>query len=223
MAGTLSSDLLSRLAGGPAQQIAQRLGITPSQASTAIGAALPLLLGALGRNASQPQGAESLFGALKEHRDRDIGGVLDSAMEGQAQGPQILGHMFGARQPRAEQAVGQATGLGQDKAGMLLRWLAPIAMAYLAKRMFDMRHPAQSPSPSQPQAGVADTDTGLPTPSPQVLGDVLQHEAKQVGGQHGGLLGAVLDRDGDGDVDFSDLLKAGGSLLGGAAGNSRTL
>ena len=215
MAGTLSSDLLSRLAGAPAQQIAQRLGITPSQASTAIGAALPLLLGALGRNASQPSGAESLFGALKEHRDRDIDGVLDSAIEGQAQGPQILGHMFGARQPRAEQAVGQATGLGQDKAGMLLRWLAPIAMAYLAKRMFDMRH-----APSQ--AGDADTDTGLATPSPQVLGDVLQHEAAQARMQHGGLLGAVLDRDGDGDVDFSDLLKAGGSLLGAGAGSPRT-
>lgn len=223
MAGTLSSDLLSRMAGQPAQQIAQRLGITPSQASTAIGAALPLLLGALGRNASQPQGAESLFGALKEHRDRDIGGVLDSAMEGQAQGPQILGHMFGARQPRAEQAVGQATGLGQDKAGMLLRWLAPIAMAYLAKRMFDMRHPAQGQAQSQSQASSAGNDAGLATPSPQVLGDVLQHEAKQAGSQHGGLLGAVLDRDGDGDVDFSDLLKAGGSLLGGGAGSSRTL
>jgi hypothetical protein len=219
MAGPLSTDLLSRLAGAPAQQIAQRLGITPSQASTAIGAALPLLLGALGRNASQAQGAESLFGALKEHRDRDIGGVLDSAMEGQAQGPQILGHKFGARQPRAEQAVGQATGLGQDKAGMLLRWLAPIAMAYLAKRMFDMRHPAEPPSQMQ----AAGTDTGLATPSPQVLGDVLQHEAKQAGPQHGGLLGAVLDRDGDGDVDFSDLLKAGGSLLGGGAGTSRSL
>lgn len=214
MAGTLSSDLLSRLSGAPAEQIAQRLGISPAQAGTAIGAALPLLLGALGRNASQPQGAESLFGALKDHRERDIGGVLDAALQGQAQGPQILGHMFGARQPRAEQAVGQATGIGQDKAGMLLRWLAPIAMAYLAKRMFDKRNPPAGQSQAQAQAG--DTATGMATPSPQVLGDVLQQETRQAGQQHAGLLGAVLDRDGDGDVDFSDLLRAGGSLLGGA-------
>jgi hypothetical protein len=33
----------------------------------------------------------------------------------------------------------------------------------------------------------------------------------------------VLDRDGDGDVDFNDLLKAGGSILGGGARPSRTL
>ncbi|MGN6111764.1 MAG: DUF937 domain-containing protein [Luteimonas sp.] len=220
MAGTLSSDLLSRLAGAPAEQIAQRLGITPSQASTAIGAALPLLLGALGRNASQPQGAESLFGALKEHRERDIGGVLDAAMQGEAQGPQILGHMFGARQPRAEQAVGQATGIGRDKAGMLLRWLAPIAMAYLAKRMFSMRHPPQAATSQADGAGAA---TGTATPSPQVLGEVLHHETQQASRQHGGLLGAVLDRDGDGDVDFSDLLKAGGSILGAGTGASRSV
>jgi hypothetical protein len=51
-----------------------------------------------------------------------------------------------------------------------------------------------------------------------VLGDILGQEHQRVsqqGGAAGGLLGAVLDRDGDGDVDFSDLLKAGGSILGG--------
>jgi hypothetical protein len=51
-----------------------------------------------------------------------------------------------------------------------------------------------------------------------VLGDILGQEHQRVsrqGGTAGGLLGAVLDRDGDGDVDFADLLKAGGSILGG--------
>ena len=212
MAGTLSSDLLSRLSGAPAQQIAQRLGVTPAMANGAISAALPLLLGALGRNASQPQGAQDLFGALKEHQDRDIDGTLDAALGGDAQGPQILGHMFGSRQPRAERAVGQVAGIGQDKAGMLLRWLAPVAMAYLAKKTFDMRNP----TPAQESER---TDTGQATPSPQVLGDVLQQETRHVEQGSGGLLGAVMDRDGDGDVDFSDLLKAGGSLLGGGLGS----
>ena len=52
-----------------------------------------------------------------------------------------------------------------------------------------------------------------------LLGDVLQQETRQVEHGSGGLLGAVMDRDGDGDVDFSDLLKAGGSLLGGGRGS----
>ena len=35
------------------------------------------------------------------------------------------------------------------------------------------------------------------------------------GGLGGGLLNAVLDQNGDGKLDLSDLLKIGGSLLGG--------
>ncbi|WP_159016098.1 DUF937 domain-containing protein [Cognatiluteimonas profundi] len=208
MTTPLSSDLANTLEGGPAQQIAQHLGITPSQASAAIGAALPLLLGALGRNASQPQGAQSLYGALqRDHSGQDVGNVLGSVLGGGGQGSQILGHVFGDRTPRAEQAVGQTTGIGQDKAHVLLRWLAPIAMAYVAKRMFDRRQAAASDASTAPSAAAP--------ASPQVLSDVLGQEAEHAQRQSGGLLGAVLDRNGDGTVDFSDLLKAGGSVLGG--------
>jgi hypothetical protein len=209
MTTPLSSDLATTLQGGPAQQIAQHLGITPSQASAAIGTALPLLLGALGRNASQPQGAQSLYGALqRDHAGQDLDNVLGSVLGGGGQGSQILGHVLGDRTPRAEQAVGQTTGIGQDKAHVLLRWLAPIAMAYVAKRVFDRRHPTAS------DTAAAAATTPAPA-SPQVLSDVLGQEAEHAQHQSGGLLGAVLDRNGDGNVDVSDLLKAGGSVLGG--------
>lgn len=205
---SLTNDLSSQLQGAPLQQIAQQLGVDPSQANAAIGAALPLLMGALGRNASQPQGAQALFGALqKDHAGLDIGSVLGSVLGGGGQGQQILGHVLGDREPRAEQALGQATGLGGDKANMLLRWLAPIVMAYLAKRMFDQRQGATAPA----------ADNGG-TASPQVLGDILGQENQRIGqqgGLGGGVLSAVLDKDGDGDVDLSDLMKVGQSVLGG--------
>jgi hypothetical protein len=38
---------------------------------------------------------------------------------------------------------------------------------------------------------------------------------QQQGGLGGGLLGSLLDQDGDGEVGLGDLLKMGGSLLGG--------
>ena len=102
MTTALSDDLLSQLQGGPLQQMSQQLGIEPAQASAAIGAALPLLLGALGRNTAQPQGAQALFGALqKDHAGLDIGSVLGSVLGGGGQGGEILGHIFGGRQPRA--------------------------------------------------------------------------------------------------------------------------
>lgn len=203
---SLTDDLSSQLQGAPLQQMAQQLGIDPSQANAAVGAALPLLMGALGRNASQPQGAEALFGALqKDHAGLDLGSVLGSVLGGGGQGQEILGHVLGNRTPRAQQALGQATGLGGDKVNMLLRWLAPIVMAYLAKRMFENR---------QDGAAVAAGNGGA---SPQVLGQILGQEQQRIGqqgGLGGGMLGAVLDKDGDGDVDLSDLMKVGQSVLG---------
>lgn len=203
MSNALTDDVYSQLEGAPLRQMAQQLGIGPTQMAGAVSAALPLLLGALGRNASQPQGAEALFGALqKDHAGMDIGNVLGAVLGGgaaQGDGGKILGHVFGGRQPRAEQALGQATGLGGDRAGMLLKMLAPIVLAYLAKRMFEQRQAANAATP-------------------QVLGEVLGQEEQRVsqqGGLGSGVLGAVLDQDGDGQLGLGDLLKIGGGLLGG--------
>ncbi len=199
----LTDDLFSQLSGPALQQISQQLGASPAQTSGAIAAALPMILGAMGRNAAQPGGAEALFGALG--RDHNSGGglgdILGAVLGGQ-QGRQTdglgqLGHIFGSQLPRAESGLGQATGLGGDKAQMLLKILAPIVMTYLAKRTFGGQQEAASP---------------------QALGGILGQEQAQVreaGGLGGGLLGAVLDQDGDGQLGLGDLLKIGGGLLGG--------
>ncbi len=203
MSDTITDDIYTQLEGQPLQKISQQLGIGPAQMAGAISAALPLLIGALGRNASQGDGANALYGALqKDHRGLYLGNVLGSVLGGGGQGNDILGHIFGGRQPRAEQGLGQATGLGSDKAGMLLRVLAPIVMAYLAKRTFEQRPSGQ----------------GEAEATPQVLGRELGQEHQRVsqqGGLGGGLLGAVLDRDGDGQIGIGDLLKMGGEALGG--------
>ena len=74
---TITDELFSQLEGAPMQQVAQQLGIGRSQAAGAISTALPLLLGALGKNASQPQGAQALHAALQNHAGGgDITSVL---------------------------------------------------------------------------------------------------------------------------------------------------
>jgi hypothetical protein len=51
--------------------------------------------------------------------------------------------------------------------------------------------------------------------TPSGLGGVLGQEAQRIGQSGaGGLLGAVLDRDGDGKLGIGDLLKVGEGLLG---------
>lgn len=196
-------DLYSQLEGQPLRQLSQQLGVGPAQMASAVSAALPLLIGALGRNATQGNGADALYGALeKDHRGLDLGSVLGSVLGGGGRGDDILGHIFGDKQPRAAQGLGQASGLGSDKAAALLRALAPLVMAYLARRMFQN-------GGTGPRAG---------TSTPQVLGRELGEEQQRVsrqGGVGGGLLGAVLDRDGDGQLGLGDLVRIGSEMMGG--------
>ena len=209
MAESLTDQLFDQLNGAPLRQISQQLGVGQAQTAGAISAALPLLLGALGRNASEPQGADALFGALQnDFAGADVGNILGAVLGGgnapsrQTNGAGILGHIFGGQQPRAEASLGQATGLGGDKAGQLMKILAPIVLAYLARQMFQGR-----------QAGGTSSD-----PTAQLLGSILGQEQQQVrqqGGLGGGLLGAVLDQDGDGQLGLGDILRIGGGLLGG--------
>src|SRR3546814_15083446 len=80
-------------------------------------------------------------------------------------------------------------------------------MAYLAKRMFQ----------GGGQAGAAGAD-------PEALSGILgqeQQDIRQQGGLGGGLLGAVLDQDGDGQLGIGDLMKIGGGLLGGRRSEER--
>jgi hypothetical protein len=196
---TLTDGLAAQLQGGPTSQLAQQLGISQEQSSAAISAALPLIMGALGRNASEPQGAQALFGALQnDHAGLDIGSALGAVLGGstdrQADGAGILGHIFGGKQARAEAGVARTTGLGQGQAGQLLKLLAPIVMAYLARQMM---------------SGGAGRQGG----GAEALGGLLGREHQQIrkqGGLAGGLLGAVLDRDGDGQLGLDDLAELGG-------------
>lgn len=199
---SLTDDIFSQLSRTDMQQIGQQLGTGQAQTAGAIAAALPMILGAMGRNTSQSGGADALLGALgRDHAGGGgIGDILGAVLGGQrsrqTDGQGQLGHIFGSQLPRAEAGLGQATGLGNDKAQMLLKILAPIVMAYLAKRMLG----------------------GGNQGSAQDLGNILGQERQvqqQQGGLGGGLLGAVLDQDGDGQLGLGDLLKVGmGAMRG---------
>ena len=199
---SLTDELLAKLQGAPLQQVSQQLGISDTQASGAISAALPVLMGALGNNASQPQGAQALLGALQNnHSGLDLGSVLGSVLGGggggggaASDGAGILGHIVGGNQQKVETGLAQATQLDSGRTSQLLQILAPIVMAFLAQRL-----------------GGGQADAGSLS---QALGQEKQ-QVQQQGGLAGGLLGSLLDQDGDGQLGVGDLLKIGGSLLGG--------
>lgn len=192
MNASLTEDLLQQLRSDGLPRMATQLGAAPSQVDEATAAALPLLFGAMGRNTRSPVGAQSLYGALaKDHRGLDPGNVLGTVLAGGDAGSGILGHVLGRRTPLAAQTLGSIGGLGEDRAGRLLQMLAPVVLAYLARRVFTPQDAAGAQAPE---------------PTPEGLGRILQREEQEVAsrpGIRGGLL-AVLDRDGDGDVDLQD-------------------
>ena len=221
---SLTDELMGQLQGEPMQGLAQQLGIDSAQAEQAVGVALPMLFGALGQNAAQPQGAADLFGALqRDHSSANgamdlggllggllggagggaaggLGGILGSVLGGGSAGGSsqldagsILGNIFGGQQQQAESQLGQATGLGANS-GQLLAMLAPLVMSFLANRV-------------QAQ-GMGASD----------LGNALDQERSQIqsqGGMAGGILGSLLDQNGNGKLDVGDLFKLGAGLLGG--------
>lgn len=195
MSGIL--DLIKNSIGeGVIEQIAGQVGGNKDAVQKATAVALPALLGALQRNAKSSQGAESLAKALD--RDHD-GGVLSNlgGLLGQSQsssmGEKILSHVLGSKKDGLSQQLGQLSGLGSQQAGGLLASLAPVVMGALGK---------------------AKKEQGLDTAG---LQNMLNSERSKIEKQPqaAGLLSGLLDADGDGDVDASDLLKKGSDLLGG--------
>ncbi|HEY0970029.1 MAG TPA: DUF937 domain-containing protein [Gemmatimonadales bacterium] len=189
--------VMQQLGGSNMSQLSQQIGADESTTRNAVQAALPMLLGGLARNSSNPAGAASLGSALNEHRDsgvlENLGGLIGNPQSGPGGG--ILGHVFGNRRGSVEEGVGRATGLDRQQMGKLLMVLAPIVMAALARRQ----------------------GTGQADAAPQDdLGQVLQRESQEAAQKApsglGGLIG-MLDRDGDGNP-LNDLGRLGGGLGG---------
>lgn len=184
-------DLLGREQGTEAvEQISQSVGADQSSVNSAIQAALPMLINGLAKNASTPQGAESLNNALEQDHNGGLldnlgglGGMIfgqqDAPPPRQADAGGILGHILGGSQGQVAQEVSSRSGLGTGQTAQLLMMLAPIVMAYLGRQ-------------KQQQGLDAGGLGGL-------LGGLLggQAEAPYSAGQAAGG-GSFLDRDGDG-------------------------
>ena len=140
---TITNELLQSLRGQLSQdrvrRISDRIGADPRQTQTAIDDALPLLLGAFGAEASDPNAAPGLRRALAEDHDGSLLDELDEYLGGnvsgrRADGTGILKHALADRRTAAEEAVAQKSGLDMKSIGPLLAILAPIVMNILGRK-----------------------------------------------------------------------------------------
>ena len=192
---SLLETLMGQLDGNAMGVLASQLGANEKQTRAGVAAALPMILAGLSRNAQNSAGAASLSAALDRDHDGSLMGNLAGFL-GQGDtspGQGILGHVFGARQSAVQNGLGQTTGLGGDGAAKLMAMLAPLVLGALgqAKRQGNLD----------------------PGKLAGMLGQERQAIEKHAPGQLG-MLNALMDADGDGDVDLSDIVKRGGGMLG---------
>lgn len=191
-------DLVSQhLGSDQIEKIAGQLGASKEQTESAIGMALPTLMGAVARKADNEQGVAEIDGQLNDH-DGSVFDQLGSLL-GQGQGQSgasglqafggagdLLGSMLGGRKDRVEQGIGKASGLSGGQVASLLGMMAPLVMGAIGKK---------KRSDNMDLGGLA---------------GMLKGEKEQMENQaSGGLLAGLLDQDGDGDFDFQDVMKLG--------------
>ena len=134
----LNSDAGKQLINGASSQ----LGLDKANAASALGAAIPLILGGMQNNASTSSGAASLLGALGNSKHN--GGILDnlgSILGGSniddevlTDGGNILGHVFGGQEQNAANAISKSSGIDLNAAMGLMKTAAPFIMGYLGKQ-----------------------------------------------------------------------------------------
>lgn len=192
---SLINVIAQQLGGDTLGKMSSQLGADEKATGSAVSAALPLILKALARNASNDNGAHALSRALTKDHDGSIldslGDFLKNPQAGPGEG--ILGHVFGSKLPTVERGLSQSSGMDTADIGKLMGMLAPIVMGALGKAQ------RQQNLDSRSLAGYLNKEEeALERKEPQTMG----------------VLGKLLDADRDGDVDMGDLARHGFGMLG---------
>lgn len=171
--GPLGNVLIDNVAG--------QFGLNKKEAGSAVGTAIPVILGGMTRNAKSKTGADSLDKALSGKHDGSLLDNLGSLLGGgggvadlQKDGGGILGHVFGKNTGAVQTAAAKQAGISADKMAGIFTMLAPIVMAYLGK---------QKRSKQVGAGGLGDLLGGL------LGGGAPQKSSGGLGGLLGGLLG----------------------------------
>ncbi|WP_459209442.1 DUF937 domain-containing protein [Aquimarina rhabdastrellae] len=198
----LNSDLGKQVISG----ISNQTGQSTEKTGNLLNMALPVLMGAMQRNASTPEGANGLLGALSGGKHNggildNLGGLFEGGVEESVtnDGAGILGHILGNKQSSVENALSQKSGIDAASVGQILKVAAPIVMGLLGKQ-------AQ-------QNNVSDS-SGLSN----MLGGML---GGGTGSKNQSLIESFLDADGDGSIldDVAGMvLNSGNKKSGGLGG-----
>ncbi len=186
--------------------VAGQTNQSESKTADVLSMAMPILMGAMKRNASTPGGAQGLMNALSSKHDgsilNDLGGLFGGGVDQSVMddGAGILGHILGSKQPQVENALSSKSGLDAGSISQILKVAAPILLGFLGKQT------------RQQNVSSPDALSGL-------LGGLMGGGSS--GNQQQSLIESLLDSDGDGSYldDLAGMvLNGGGQKKGGLGG-----
>lgn len=201
------SGLLDLLSGPMGKQlisgVAGQTGQPEDKTADVLSMAMPLLLGAMKKNTSDPQNAAGLINALSSKHNGSIldnlGGLFEGGVNNDVinDGAGILGHVLGNKQSNVENAISQKSGVDAGSVAQILKIAAPIVMGFLGRQ--------------KAQGNVNDAN-GLSS----LLGSMLGGQPQQ----NQSLITSLLDADGDGSVldDVADMVLGSNKKKGGLGG-----
>lgn len=199
----LNSDLGKQMISGVSNETRQ----SEDKTAAIVSMALPLLMGAMKRNTSSPDGAAGLMNALNNKHDGSIldnlGGLFGGGVNEDVKidGLGILGHVLGGSQDNVVGAISKKSGVDSNTVMQILTVLAPIVLGYLGKQKRQQNVKSQS---------------GLEGLLGGMLGGGRRQQKKQQS-----LIETLLDGNNDGSVvdDIAGMVLSGGKKRGGLLGS----
>ncbi|NYI70221.1 hypothetical protein GGQ54_000781 [Naumannella cuiyingiana] len=203
----------------PIDQLASEVGSDPAQTEQAARQAVSALLGGMSANADDEGGARSLATAVQQHENSPVvagdGGTFKLQAVDTADGEKIVSNVFGDNTEAVVQRLGGSGGQ-QDLINKLLPILAPIVLAYLAKKVQgtkygDLLGPilagaaggtavgplqdilGQVLGGKDPQPPAGQPAPGQPAPNAPAPEQTAPEPAQQSGPIPGGILGGLLN------------------------------
>lgn len=197
--------LMSKLDTPALERIASAAGVNAGSASNAVQTSVATVLGALTRGASNSQTATALHGLLNSPEGEAHHGIMDDVIGfvgkmagGQTTMTNPLTAILGANaQNTMQQQVSSGAGISGDSASKMISMIAPMVLGALGQAQ---KNGAMDLGKFQQFLGTE--RQGLMNAVPSVMNG----------------LGGMLDQDGDGDFDVSDIAKLGGKFFGGQKG-----
>jgi hypothetical protein len=192
MSGILET-VQQHLTPSTVSQIGEQLGVDPATAQQAITAALPVVLGGMASNASDPAGAATIheeadnqagiLGSLGNLIPGGSSGMLGglAAMVGAGGLGGLLGNVLGQNHSAVQDGVTQASGLDPERAKQLMMILVPIVLAAIA------HHKRSSNLEASQVSASLQNDA-------QAAHDQAVKEAPHMGGLLGGIMSHVMQK-----------------------------